>query len=189
MTGPGRSEGRVVGSGVSAEPMRDEDWPEVRRIFIEGIATGNATFELEAPSWSAWDAGHRRDCRLVVRGAGSGLLGWAALSPVSGRCVYGGVAEVSVYVGTAARSAGVGQRLLQALILESERQGIWTLQAGIFPENEASVRLHERFGFRQVGRRERIGRLGDAWRDVLLLERRSAVTGVGDRDRGEAARS
>jgi L-amino acid N-acyltransferase YncA len=186
MTEPGRFEGRVAGPGVKVEIMRDEDWPEVRRVFAEGIATGNATFELEAPSWSAWDAGHRRDCRFVVRGEGGRLLGWAALSPVSGRRVYGGVAEVSVYVEAAARGAGVGQSLLQALVHESERQGVWTLQAGIFPENETSVRLHERLGFRQVGRRERIGRMGDTWRDVLLLERRSAVAGVGPA--GEAPR-
>jgi len=157
--------------------MRDEDWPEVRRIYDEGIATGNATFETEPPSWSVWDAKHRRDCRLVTRD-GATLLGWAALSPVSSRCVYGGVAEVSVYVGAAARGAGVGRALLAALISESERQGVWTLQAGIFPENEASVRLHVALGFREVGRRVRIGKMGDRWRDVLLLERRSAITGT-----------
>jgi len=157
--------------------MRDEDWPEVRRIYDEGIATGNATFETEPPSWSVWDAKHRPDCRLVTRD-GATLLGWAALSPVSSRCVYGGVAEVSVYVGAAARGAGVGRALLAALISESERQGVWTLQAGIFPENEASVRLHVALGFREVGRRVRIGKMGDRWRDVLLLERRSAITGT-----------
>lgn len=162
---------------VAPEPMRDGDWSEVRRIYGEGIATGNATFETETPDWSAWDAAHRRDCRLVVRD-GEGLLGWAALSPVSGRCVYGGVAEVSVYVAEAARGRGVGRALLASLVEESERRGIWTLQAGIFPENESSVRLHLAAGFREVGRRERIGRLGNAWRDVLLLERRSARVGA-----------
>lgn len=156
--------------------MREDDWPEVRRIYGEGIATGNATFETETPSWSAWDAAHRRDCRLVARD-GAALLGWAALTPVSGRWVYGGVADLSVYVATAARGRGVGRALLQALVEESERQGIWTLQAGIFPENEASLRLHRDLGFRDVGRRERIGRMNGAWRDVLLLERRSPIAG------------
>lgn len=156
--------------------MQDGDWPEVRRIYAEGIATGNATFETETPSWSAWDAAHRRDCRLVVRD-GAGLLGWAAVTPVSGRCVYEGVADLSLYVATASRGRGVGRLLLRALIDESERQGIWTLQAGIFPENEASLRLHRGLGFRDVGRRERIGRMGGVWRDVMLLERRSAAAG------------
>jgi L-amino acid N-acyltransferase YncA len=163
---------------LKVEPMRDDDWAEVRRIFGEGIATGNATFETEIPSWEAWDASHRRDCRLVVRD-GANLLGWAALTPVSGRCVYGGVADLSVYIATAARGRGVGRALLASLIQESERQGIWTLQAGIFPENEPSLRLHRALGFRDVGRRERIGRMNGAWRDVLLLERRSAVAGAG----------
>lgn len=157
--------------------MRAEDWPEVRRIYAEGISTGNATFEAAPPSWETWDGGHRRDCRLVVRD-GASLLGWAALAPVSERCVYGGVAEVSVYVAEAARGRGVGRRLLAALIEESERQGIWTLQAGIFPENGSSLRLHRALGFRDVGRRERIGKLGESWRDVLLLERRSPVAGA-----------
>jgi L-amino acid N-acyltransferase YncA len=157
--------------------MRDDDWAEVRRIYGEGIATGNATFETEIPSWEAWDASHRRDCRLVVRD-GANLLGWAALTPVSGRCVYGGVADLSVYIATSARGRGVGRALLTSLIQESERQGIWTLQAGIFPENEPSLRLHRALGFRDVGRRERIGKMNGAWRDVLLLERRSAVAGA-----------
>lgn len=157
--------------------MRDDDWTEVRRIYGEGIATGNATFETEIPSWEAWNAAHRRDCRLVVRD-GANLLGWAALTPVSGRCVYGGVADLSVYIAAAARGRGVGRALLTSLIQESEHQGIWTLQAGIFPENEASLRLHRALGFRDVGRRERIGRMNGAWRDVMLLERRSAVVGA-----------
>lgn len=157
--------------------MRDDDWTEVRRIYGEGIATGNATFETEIPSWEAWNAAHRRDCRLVVRD-GANLLGWAALTPVSGRCVYGGVADLSVYIAAAARGRGVGRALLTSLIQESEHQGIWTLQAGIFPENEPSLRLHRALGFRDVGRRERIGRMNGAWRDVMLLERRSAVVGA-----------
>jgi phosphinothricin acetyltransferase len=164
-----------------AEAMRDDDWDEVRRVYAEGIATRQATFETQAPAWEAWDRGHRKDCRFVARDPGSSLsrlLGWAALSPVSGRCVYAGVAEVSVYVSEDARGRGVGRVLLAALIQASERQGIWTLQAGIFPENEASVRLHRALGFREVGRRERIGRLDGTWRDVLFLERRSAIAGA-----------
>jgi len=166
-----------------AEAMRDDDWDEVRRVYAEGIATRQATFETEPPAWEAWDRGHRKDCRFVARDprpspSPGRLLGWAALSPVSGRCVYAGVAEVSVYVSGDARGRGVGRVLLAALIQASERQGIWTLQAGIFPENEASLRLHRALGFREVGRRERIGRLDGAWRDVLFLERRSTVAGA-----------
>ena len=157
---------------IAVRPMRPDDWPAVRRIYAEGIATGLATFETAAPDWPAWNASHLEACRLVATGDG-GLAGWAALSPVSDRCVYAGVAEVSVYVGEASRGQGVGRVLLDALVAASERHGLWTLQAGIFPENMASVALHERCGFRVVGRRERLGRLGGAWRDVLLLERRS----------------
>lgn len=160
------------------DAMTPEDWDQVRRIYLEGIATGDATFETEAPSWERWHAGHRRNARFVAR-EGTRVLGWAALSPVSDRCAYGGVAEVSVYVGSAARGRGVGRALLETLIRASEAGGIWTLQAGIFPENEASLELHRRLGFREVGRRERLGKLKGAWRDVLLLERRSAAVGVG----------
>ncbi|MHB0876689.1 MAG: GNAT family N-acetyltransferase [Anaerolineae bacterium] len=159
---------------LTLEPMRAADWDAVRRIYEEGIATANATFEVHAPDWPEWDRRHRADCRLVARRAGT-VLGWAALSPVSAREVYRGVAEVSVYVAEAARSAGVGKALLRALVDASERQGVWTLQAGIFPENVASVALHEACGFRVVGRRERLGQMHGAWRDVLLLERRSDV--------------
>lgn len=158
-------------------PLTSDDWPAVRSIYMEGIATGNATFEQEPPSWEAWDQSHLAACRLVAEQAGQ-VVGWAALSRVSDRCVYGGVAEVSVYVSAAARGRGVGRALLQALVEESERQGLWTLQAGVFPENLASVRIHERCGFRVVGRREKLGRLRDRWRDVLLLERRSASVAV-----------
>jgi L-amino acid N-acyltransferase YncA len=157
--------------------MRPEDWPAVREIYGEGIATGNATFETELPGWEKWDSGHHKDCRLIARGEDR-VLGWAALSAVSGRGVYAGVAEVSVYVASAARGGGLGKGLLQALIDQSEQQGIWTLQAGIFPENVASIALHKSLGFREVGVRRRIGKLGDHWRDVLLLERRSAKTGI-----------
>lgn len=157
--------------------MEADDWEQVRSIYLEGIATGQATFETGAPPWEKWDAGHLRQARLVAR-AGDAILGWAALSPVSDRCVYGGVAEVSVYVGERGRGQGVGRALLEALIEASEQNGIWTLQAGVFPENAASVKLHLNCGFREVGRRERIGKLGGVWRDTLLLERRSKNVGT-----------
>jgi L-amino acid N-acyltransferase YncA len=156
-------------------PMTAADWTSVRRIYEEGIATGDATFETSAPEWPDWDAGHTAGCRLVADEAG--VIGWAALSPVSDRCVYGGVAEVSIYVAAAARGRGVGRALLDELVRQSEATGFWMLQAGVFPENTASVRLHEHGGFRVVGCRERLGRMGHRWRDVLLLERRSSTVG------------
>jgi L-amino acid N-acyltransferase YncA len=157
-------------------PMRPADWPAVREIYGEGMATGNATFETELPDWEKWNSSHRQDCRLIAR-EGEQILGWAALSPVSARRVYAGVAEVSVYVAAAARGGGVGQALLRMLIEESERHDIWTLQAGVFPENIASIALHKHCGFCEVGLRHRIGKLGETWRDVLLLERRSHQVG------------
>lgn len=160
------------------EGMRDDDWGRVRAIYLEGIAAGDATFETEAPSWERWDAGHLRACRLVARDDGGEVVGWAALSPVSSRRVYGGVAEVSVYVAEERRGRGVGRALLGALVAESERHGLWTLQAGVLAENVGSRRLHESCGFRAVGTRERLGKLAGRWRDVLLLERRSKVAGV-----------
>lgn len=169
-------ESRGEGRGFLLEPMRDEDWPAVRRIYLEGIATGLATFETEAPEWERWNADHLEACRIVARSDGE-VIGWAALSPVSKRRVYRGVAEVSVYLAAKARGRGVGRALLEALIIASEREGIWTLQASIFPENEASLRLHLGCGFREVGRRERIGELDGRWRDTLLLERRSRRIG------------
>lgn len=159
------------------EPFGRDDWQEIRDIYRAGIATGNATFETEAPSWKKWNAGHLPAPRLAAR-AGGKILGWAALSPVSSRCVYAGVAEVSVYVADGCRGLGVGKALLEALIAASEHNGIWTLQTGIFPENDASVKLHERCGFRLLGRHERLGKLAGRWRDVLLLERRSSVAGI-----------
>jgi L-amino acid N-acyltransferase YncA len=156
--------------------MVPADWASVRRIYEEGIATGLATFETHAPPWETWDANHLPEGRLVGA-AGEAVVGWAALSKVSERCVYAGVAEVSVYVAADARGHGVGRSLLDALVQASERQGIWTLQAGLFPENAASLALHLRCGFREVGRRERVGQLHGQWRDTLLLERRSGVVG------------
>jgi len=160
------------------QPLVATHWPAVRAIYEAGIATGQATFTTEAPTWPAWDAGHLATCRLVATTTGGQVLGWAALSAVSSRCVYAGVAEVSVYVASEARGQGVGQQLLAALVANSEQQGLWTLQAGIFPENAASLALHASQGFRIVGRRERISQLRGQWRDTLLLERRSAAVGT-----------
>ncbi len=159
--------------------MEPHHWPAVREIYGEGIATGNATFETELPTWEKWDADHRKDCRLVAtNSADTNVLGWAALSPVSSRRVYRGVAEVSVYVAANARGRGVGKALLSTLVSESDSSGIWTLQAGIFPENTASIALHKSCGFHEVGVRQRIGKLGNMWRDVMLLERRSENAGI-----------
>lgn len=162
---------------ISIEAMTPEDWEAVRAIYIEGIRTGNGTFEQSAPEWEKWDAGHLAVCRLVAR-SGADVLGWAALSPVSARRVYAGVAEVSVYVAERARGRKIGSQLLAALVTASEQAGIWTLQAGIFPENLASLELHRRHGFRIVGTRERIGCMNGRWRDVILMERRSKIVGV-----------
>jgi L-amino acid N-acyltransferase YncA len=157
--------------------MRPEDWGVVRAIYLQGIATGNSTFEQSAPDWQTWDQGHLSSCRLVAR-AGNEILGWTALSPISRRQVYAGVAEFSIYVAERARGLGIGAALLKALIDASEREGVWTLQSGIFPENTASLELCRRFGFRVVGTRERIGNMNGRWRDVVLLERRSTIAGV-----------
>ncbi len=154
--------------------MNANDWQQVRAIYLEGIAAGNSTFETEAPSWEKWDEGHLRFARLVLRD-GDKVLGWAALSPVSKRHAYRGVAELTVYVAESARGQGIGRALLEALIDESERNNIWTLQASIFPENTASLKLHLACGFREVGRRERIAMLNGVWRDTLLFERRSKI--------------
>ena len=151
--------------------MTPDDWERVRSIYLEGIRGGNATFETDAPSWEKWDEGHLPIGRLVMRDEAE-VLGWAALSPVSKRAVYRGVVEVTVYVAECDRGKGIGRALLEALIAESEKNGIWTLQASIFPENTASIELHLRCGFREVGRRERIAMLNGVWRDTLLFERR-----------------
>ncbi len=162
---------------VAVETMAASDWPEVALILREGIATGNATFEDTVPTWEEFDQTHLPHCRLVARSR-NGVVGWIVLSPVSRRRVYAGVAEVSIYVKASARGRGIGRTLLDAVVRESEQASIWMLQAGIFPENAASLALHRQCGFRTVGIRERIGRMNGLWRDVVLLERRSRVAGV-----------
>jgi len=159
------------------EKMKADDWAAVRDIYHEGIEAGNATFETEVPSWEEWDRSHLPDCRLVAKAEGE-VVGWVALSPLSGRCVYRGIAEVSLYVKGSARRQGIGKALLNAVIEESERMGIWTLQGSAFPENVASIAAQKACGFREVGRRERISQLNGVWRDIILMERRSKKVGV-----------
>lgn len=164
------------------EKMKPDDWEHCRSIYLEGIDTGHSTFEADTPDWEKWHADHLSEPRLVARAEGQ-VLAWAALSPVSSRCIYSGVAEVSLYVGAQYRGVGIGSTLLAALVDASERAGIWTLQGGIFPENAASLRLVKKHGFREVGRREKVGKmtygeLAGMWRDVILVERRSTVVGV-----------
>jgi L-amino acid N-acyltransferase YncA len=161
---------------VELTEMRGEDWPSVADVYVQGIEDGDATFEEAVPDWRAWDAAHLPTPRLVARDAGA-VVGWAALALVSRRPVYRGVAEVSVYVARDARGRGVGRALLRELVARSEAAGVWTLQASVFPENQASVALHASCGFRVVGRRERLAQHRGRWRDVLLLERRSPSVG------------
>jgi phosphinothricin acetyltransferase len=165
---------------VSLKPLTAADWPAAARVYEAGIAGGNATFESAAPAWEGWSSTHAGYPAIVARDGGDGeLCGWVALSPTSTRAVYHGVGEVSVYVDPAFARRGVGRALLAALIEASERAGFWTLRAGIFPENIASVALHERHGFEPVGVSRRIGQMPDGrWRDVLLYERRSTTVGA-----------
>lgn len=162
---------------IHIQPATLADWPDIERIYREGIRTGHATFQTEAdiPAGERWFADHMAGLVFKAVDEAGTLLGWAALSPVSSRCVYAGVAEVSVYVGEAARGQGVGLALMERLITASEEAGVWTLQAGIFPENTASIELHKRVGFRVVGVREKLGCMNGVWRDVMLMERRSSV--------------
>jgi len=162
---------------MTISPLLATHWPAVKAIYEAGLATGNASFQTTAPSWEEWDQAHLPHSRLAALD-GDTVAGWAALTPVSGRCVYAGVAEVSVYVDPVYQGEGIGKALLSALITESEAHGIWTLQAGIFPENIASIRLHEHAGFRTIGVREKIGKMGDRWRDTLLLEKRSKTVAL-----------
>lgn len=159
--------------------MEKLHYPEVKDIYELGIATGNATFQTEAPSWEEWDKSHLKDDRLVATDGKGHVIGWAALTPVSGRCVYAGVAEVSIYINPDHQGKGVGKKLMEELVRKSEELNLWTLQAGIFPENKASLKLHDQFGFRRVGYREKIGKMRGVWRDTVLLERRSKKVGVG----------
>jgi phosphinothricin acetyltransferase len=158
--------------------LKEPHYPAVKEIYELGIRTGNATFQTEAPSWEEWDRSHLANCRLVTVDEDERLIAWAALTPVSGRCVYAGVAEVSIYIHPDFQGKGVGKKLMEQLIRSSEEQHLWTLQAGIFPENMASLKLHEQAGFRRVGYRERIGKMKNVWRDTVLLERRSKVEGL-----------
>lgn len=153
-------------------------WPQVKAIYEEGIATGNATFQTAAPSWEEWDNSHVKNSRVVAVDEGDEVLGWAALTPVSGRCVYAGVGEVSVYVSPKAQGKGLGKTLLKELITQSEQNGFWTLTAGIFPENKASLKIHQEAGFKVLGIREQIGKMNGVWRDTVLLERRSRKVGI-----------
>lgn len=161
---------------IVIDDLRPEHWPEVAQIYADGMATGNATFETEVPTWERWDSSHLPEHRFVALREGE-VVGWVGVSAVSDRCVYGGVVENGVYVAASARGQGVGRRLLERLVASTEAAGIWTIQSGIFPENEGSVRLHEQVGFEIIGRRKRLGKLNGVWRDVLLLERRSDVVG------------
>jgi len=164
---------------VHVRSLVPEDWPDVARIYREGIDTGDATFETDVPDWSTWESGRHPTARIVAV-ADERILGFATVSPVSKRLVYGGVAEVMVYVASGARGMGVGRRLMDALVQVTEEAGIWSLQASIFPENEASVAVHEAVGFRIIGTRERIARTQDGrWRDTVIMERRSQVVGTG----------
>jgi L-amino acid N-acyltransferase YncA len=162
---------------ILIEPLTADHWEAVRSVYLQGIATGNATFQQTVPDWQEWNEGHLPTCRLVARSERE-IVGWAALSPVSRRPVYRGVAEVSIYVAESARGCSIGARLMARLIADSEVEGIWTLQAGIFPENTASIELHAKAGFRVVGTRSRLGSMNGRWRDVVLMERRSLVAGT-----------
>ncbi len=163
---------------IVIKPMEQGHWNVVSEIYNEGIDTGIATFETQVPTYEDWDKAHLKSCRIVALDKTT-VIGWAALSPVSGRCVYGGVGEVSVYISRTSQGTGVGKLLMKHLIYESEKEGLWTLQSGIFPENKASIKLHEKVGFRYIGKRERVGRTSQGtWKDNLLFERRSKLVGI-----------
>ncbi len=157
--------------------MQATDWNAVAQIYHEGIQTKFATFETQTPSYDTWHATHLQACRLVAT-INNKVVGWAALSPVSSRCVYGGVAEVSVYIGQEHRGKGIGKSLMEELITESEAIGLWTLQSSVFPENTGSITLHEKTGFRYIGKRKAVGKLDGVWKDNLLFERRSTTVGI-----------
>lgn len=158
-------------------PMTANDWESVAEIYKQGIETGNATFQQNIPAWNEWDNGYLKICRIIAE-KNNKVIGWAALTPISGRCVYAGVAEVSVYVSNNHKGQKIGTKLLDKLISLSEKEGFWTLQASVFPENKSSLKIHENLGFRHVGFREKIGKMNEIWRDTILLERRSKTIGV-----------
>jgi L-amino acid N-acyltransferase YncA len=162
---------------MEIKPIQENNYPSIAEIYLQGIATGHATFQTEAPEWEAWDKSHLPFCRLAAFD-GVDMLGWAAVSPVSSRCVYSGVAEVSIYVASNARGKGIGKKIFTQLIKESEENGLWTLQSGIFPENISSIKLHEDMGFRKIGHREKIGNMDGVWRDNVIMERRSKIAGT-----------
>lgn len=166
-----------MNTDIKTRKMEASDWEAVSKIYTEGIATGFATFETNTPTYETWNAAHMSSCRTVAI-ENEKVLGWAALSPVSSRCVYGGVAEVSVYVSKDSRGKGLGKLLMEVLIKESEAEGLWTIQSGIFPENEGSIELHKKVGFRYIGKREKVGKLDGLWKDNLLFERRSETVGL-----------
>jgi phosphinothricin acetyltransferase len=170
----GMEDGPAAGGEVEIVAMRRADWPRVAEIYAEGIATGGATFETEVPPWGRWDAAHLPAPRLVAR-IGGRIMGWAAVARVSDREVYKGRVECSLYIAAEARGMGVGEALMTALTAQADRAGLWTLEAVVFPDNTASIKMLEASGFRVVGRRERLGRRDGRWRDVLLLERRGPV--------------
>ncbi|MEM9077586.1 MAG: N-acetyltransferase family protein [Bacteroidota bacterium] len=157
--------------------MQKPDWEDVARIYEEGIVTGFATFEQQVPTYESWDEAHIASCRLIAEENGQ-ILGWAALSSVSSRCVYGGVGEVSIYIEAESRGKGVGEALLNELVSKSEEAGFWTIQSGIFPENRGSIALHEKVGFRFIGKRERVAKIHGVWKDNLLFEKRSNTIGI-----------
>jgi L-amino acid N-acyltransferase YncA len=157
--------------------IQEEHYTEIANIYLQGIATGNATFQTTAPTWKSWDESHLQPCRLEAF-INNEMVGWAALSPVSSRCIYAGVAEVSIYIASNYFGKGIGFQLLHQLILDSEQNGLWTLQSGIFPENIGSIKLHEKCGFRQIGYREKIGQMNGVWRDNIIMERRSKIVGI-----------
>ena len=162
---------------VNFKPMTEEDWPQVAEIYWQGIETHNATFESQLPTWEKWDSSHTKTCRILAT-IENIVVGWAALVPISAREVYSGAGEVSIYVSDKFQGKGIGTNLLEQLIDESEKNGFWTLQAVIFPENKSSMTMHEKQGFRIVGYRERIGQMNGTWRNTILLERRSEKIGI-----------
>ncbi|MEM7106322.1 MAG: N-acetyltransferase family protein [Bacteroidota bacterium] len=159
---------------MTIRPLLPSDWPKVESIYLEGIATNNATFETSSPGWARWDKSHLPACRFVAEIDGE-IAGWVAISPVSDRCVYGGVGETSIYIGNRFQGRGLATALMKKVIKASEDEGLWTLMAATFPENEPSIKLHQKVGFRIIGVREKIGKHYGKWRDTVLMERRSEV--------------